>query len=157
MKTLELNRGFVTLLDDEDFERFNRWRWCAARSRAGKPHMYAQRDGGRPGTLYLHRLILDAPRGMQVDHINGNTLDNRRANLRLVTPSQNMQNTTRARVDSRSGVKNVIRRESGNFQVVLRLHGKPYCFGTHADLETARRVAAEARKKLHTHAPVGLL
>lgn len=63
-----------------------------------------QRDG-KERSVRLHRFIMEAPRGIEVDHINHDTLDNRRENLRLVTKSQNQQNIGGAHRDSRSGVR----------------------------------------------------
>ena len=56
---------------------------------------------------YLHRLIMDCPKGMLVDHINGNTLDCRKANLRIVTPAQNGQNQHRLSEQNHSGYRGV--------------------------------------------------
>jgi hypothetical protein len=57
--------------------------------------------------MWLHRMIIDVPGGMMVDHINGNRLDNRRCNLRVCTNRQNCQNQTIARKDNTSGYKGV--------------------------------------------------
>lgn len=82
---IELTRGLVAIVDREDFERFYMRRWYADFVR-GK-YAYARSRKGM-----LHRLIMGAKRGEVVDHINGNTLDNRRANLRKCSHAENMRN-----------------------------------------------------------------
>lgn len=78
--------GLVALVDDEDAERVVTMKWRVFLGNLG--HLYA---AGSRNTL-MHRFILDAPKGMQVDHINGDGLDNRRSNIRLATISQNLAN-----------------------------------------------------------------
>lgn len=107
MKEISLTRGKVALVDDEDFERVNQYKWCA--DRAG----YAVRGAPHPTeprkriTVRLHRFILGFEYGDKrfVDHANLNKLDNRRANLRECTTSQNTSN--QARRDNQSGYRGV--------------------------------------------------
>lgn len=54
-------------------------------------------ETGKPGAEWLHRFILQPPHGMVCDHINGDGLDNRRENLRIVTPAENLKNTYKTR------------------------------------------------------------
>jgi hypothetical protein len=77
------------IIDDDCFEYLSQWRW---RCKRVKNTSYACRNlhGGR--TLFMHRVIMDAPPGLDVDHINHNGLDNRRSNLRIVTRSENLWN-----------------------------------------------------------------
>jgi hypothetical protein len=94
MKTIPLTRGYFTIVDDQDYYNIMQWKWCV------KPHgrtAYAIRRIGlghnRQTTAYLHHFIVGTPSlGFEVDHIDGNGLNNTRANLRLVTHSENMQN-----------------------------------------------------------------
>jgi hypothetical protein len=66
-------------------------------------------DDGKRLTLYLHRLLTDAPPHLKVDHVNGDTLDNRRHNLRLATNQQNMENRPKgANRNSKSGIRGVV-------------------------------------------------
>lgn len=79
-----------TLLDDEDYPNFQEYKYyCDGRG-------YARRGiktDGIKSTRALHREIIDCPDNMMVDHINHDTLDNRRCNLRIVTTNQNQQNS----------------------------------------------------------------
>lgn len=92
-KRIPLTQGKFAIVDDEDFDWLNQWKWYAARR--GKVY-YAVRGirikGKRHG-IQMHRLILEPPLGLEPDHINNDGLDNRRANLRLCTRSQNRANS----------------------------------------------------------------
>jgi hypothetical protein len=87
-KEIQLTQGKVSIVDDEDFETLRWFRWCYM-SRG-----YAVRSsyGERREMLYLHRVIMQAPPGLLVDHINGDKLDNRRENLRLCSARENLRN-----------------------------------------------------------------
>jgi hypothetical protein len=92
MRKIALTRGFVALVDDEDWPAVSQYKWYCLR-RHDIP--YAARGGrrGEPRTVYMHRQILaPVPPGMHVDHINHDGLDNRRCNIRTLTPSQNSMN-----------------------------------------------------------------
>lgn len=102
MKQILLTQGFVALVDDEDYEVLAALSWTPAHRGSGVYAVHYKRRKGEPRTCTLmHRLILDAPPGLQVDHANGNTLDNRRSNIRLATRSQNQANSRRTRGASR--------------------------------------------------------
>lgn len=90
---IPLGRNLVALVDAQDAEWLSCYRWRAIRIRNT---WYAVRDGGEK-LLYMHRLILDAPDGLVVDHRDGNGLNNTRANLRLVTVRENNINATKRR------------------------------------------------------------
>lgn len=87
---IPLTRGKFAIIDDEDAERVNQFTWFFG------PQGYAARQGERDGDkrtlIHLHRVIMNAPATMQVDHINGDTLDNRKSNLRLCTHAENVIN-----------------------------------------------------------------
>jgi hypothetical protein len=89
VRKIVLTQGFVALVDDEDFERVveaGSWRVHKRGARRWASHTGAQKD------ILLHRFILDAQPGQQVDHVNGDGLDNRRANLRWATSAENSAN-----------------------------------------------------------------
>ena len=107
MKEIPLTQGRVALVDDRDFDRLSQYNWqVAIRNHTA----YAAMDiGGRRNRkrIYMHRMIMDAPDNMTVDHINGDGLDNRRENLRLATRQQNVANRLRTRKQTHSKYRGV--------------------------------------------------
>lgn len=92
MKTIKLTQGKYALIDDEDFERLNQVKW---HSHEDKNTWYAARSeyiNGRQKTIRMHRLIMNAPPDKQVDHRDGNGLNNQKGNLRYATNLQNTRN-----------------------------------------------------------------
>lgn len=97
MKRIVLNNGDSCLVDDVDYPQLAQFKWSIHRGYfRGKGTLYAARwftdAGGRRKALLMHREILDAPKGMLVDHRNHNGLDNRRSNIRLCDSSKNQAN-----------------------------------------------------------------
>lgn len=95
MREIPLTMGLVAIVDDEDFERMSCWKWHAFKSSSG--HVYAARNSSGAGGvkrrhIFMHRVIARTPDELDTDHINGNGLDNRRANLRPVDRTRNMWN-----------------------------------------------------------------
>ena len=86
--TIPLTQKKVALVDAVDYERVNRYRWCAGR--VGNQWYAYRKHYGK--TLRMHQFIMNPPKGMVVDHANGNGLDNRRDNLRLCTKLENAWN-----------------------------------------------------------------
>ena len=87
MKTIKLTQGQEAMVDDEDFEELSRYKWYAQKIRNV---FYATRT--TQSKIRMHRFICNAPKVLQVDHIDGNGLNNCRSNLRIVTNRQNSQN-----------------------------------------------------------------
>ena len=93
MKQIKLTQGEVALVDEEDFEELNQYKWCV--NKKCYNGFIAVRNEGKPPhrqTIYMHRAIINCPKGSEVDHINHNPLDNRRCNLRICTKAQNQYN-----------------------------------------------------------------
>lgn len=100
-KLIPLSRGRFAKVSPEDFKALSAVRWYCQHGGG-----YAVRTKRNPGgtkagqrVIYMHRVILKAPPGVTVDHINGDPLDNRRSNLRLATKRQNLLNGQRQRSD----------------------------------------------------------
>jgi len=144
---IPLTRGYVARVDPEDFERVAVFRWHAT-DRGG---IYAARNirvDGHPTKVSMHRFIMAAGSGFVVDHINGDTLDNRKANLRVCTQRQNCRNQRPPRSNS-SGFKGVsFDRDSGKWKAYIRHNGRLHNLGRHATAEEAAQaynVAARER------------
>ena len=95
----------------------------------------------------MHRLITGASYGIEVDHINGDRLDNRRSNLRLCTKAENTRNKVQQK-HNRFGLKGVSFK-CGKFYAQIQAHGKKYCLGYHSTPEEAHQAYCEAAFRLH--------
>lgn len=95
MSYIELTKGKRAIVDNEDFDYLNQWKWCYVGSGYVMRRKYLGGGRGNEKAEYIlmHRLIAGTPKDMDTDHINGDGLDNRRSNLRVCTTSQNMGNT----------------------------------------------------------------
>lgn len=143
-KELTLSKGKATaLVDDEDFAMLCHRTWTY--SPLG--YAYTRTTSNYKSTcFYLHRVIMGAKKGEIVDHINGDKLDNRRANLRVGTQRQNLANTGMSK-NNTSGYKGVIRQKNKWVaQIYYRLNGKRnnIHLGTY---ETAKEAALAYDKK----------
>lgn len=106
MKEIKLTNGVVTLVDDEDFEMLSKVTWYFRKEGYAVGNLPSPSKGVYPKVL-MHRYILNAPKGSQVDHVNENKLDNRRENLRLATASTNKANSGMRSINT-SGYKGVV-------------------------------------------------
>lgn len=141
------------VVEQDDLSKIERFRWSISwRGKADRRRPYiitqACTVGGRPRkVLLLHRLLMDAPKGMEVDHINGDAFDNTRKNLRLVTKAQQMQNVA---THNPTGYRNVYK--SGSmWSAVVTTNGTSYWGGTFSDIEAAAQAATELRAQVFTH------
>lgn len=138
MKLVSLTQGYFAMVDDEDFERLSSIPWYAL---VLEKTVYACgriKAGGVTSRVYMHRVILDAPRGMQVDHVDGNGWNNLRSNLRLATRAQNNANmATRKGTSQFKGV--YLRGDTGKWCARVKQHGDVTYLGCFTNEEDAAR------------------
>lgn len=146
---IPLTKGYVAIVDAIDADLVtNLWFFSSGQGRAG----YAQRNINNKG-IKLHRIILSRILGRELisseiaDHANGDTLDNRRSNLRLATLLQNSQNVKR-RIDNTSGYKGVYwKKDKNKWAARLRINNKCIWLGCFDSAEDAYFAYCEAAKK----------
>lgn len=152
MKEIQLTQGKVALVDDEDYESVNCFLWYARRN---KRKFYAlsrtKSLDGKYIPISMHRFILDAPTGKQVDHIDGNGLNNTKVNLRLVNNSENHQN--RDAVLGLSKYKGVgWHRRVNKWYAHIKLNGRHMHLGYFDVEEEAARIYDRVALQIFTHA-----
>ena len=149
VKSIELTQGRQTIVDSDDYIKFGQVKWyygCGG---------YAIRNRNKEGadsynrvTVLLHREIMNAEQGSMIDHINGDTLDNRKENLRFCTSSQNNINQ-KLRKDNKSGFKGVIwNKEAKKWRAEVGCKGKSVFVGDFMNLQEAARAYDKAAIEL---------
>lgn len=127
MRKISLTQGKEALVDDQDYDWLNQWKWYFEK----RPNTgYARRtirENGNKSYVYMHRMIMSASLGAQVDHINGNGLDNQRINLRTCSQSGNQRNRQK-NIRSISQYKGVSPL-SGKWRAQIRYDGKKHHLG----------------------------
>ena len=144
MAQIPLNRGLFAIVDDGDYFELNKFRWVVVSTKAG----YYAINRSKLGIILMHRLILNAPDGFDVDHKNGNRLDNRRENLRVCTRSQNLYNQKKK---NRSGYKGVIFNpcQKKPYIVMISIAGKLTYIGNYLTAKHAATVYDDAARQYH--------
>lgn len=121
----------TVLLDQDDFDRVGQYTWCVIYRRPGLFH--AMRKENKK-TVFMHRFILNLHSGdPDVDHINGNGLDNRKENLRLASPRMNALNSDRSRNAK------IIEAHGNRFRVRPFVNGKRTFIGSFTTYEEAEQ------------------
>lgn len=111
MKEIKLTQGQVALVDDEDYDYLNQWKWELS-TKSNKMIRYVIRrlydENRKRLVIRMHRVIMNTPENLVVDHINHNPLDNRKSNLRNCTSKENSRNKTKSGSSGYLGVSYVI-------------------------------------------------
>lgn len=150
MKEIKLTQGKTALVDDEDYNIANQYRWYA--DKHGNTY-YARRDiveNGVKTRIYMHSFILGTPKGKETDHINHNGIDNRKVNMRICTHAENARNTKPFGNDSRylgvSYKKDGYRKKP--WRATIKIGGEQKSLGVHETEEDAARAYDIKAKEL---------
>lgn len=137
MKTITTRSGFEIKVDEADYDELLRRDWRIYETRSGYRYAVTWVDGIRQ---YMHRMLCEA-KGRFVDHINGDTLDNRRSNLRPATPAQNAQNT-HCEPKSNTGKRFIHRNKRGRYVARVIRDGTAHYLGCFVSIEAAESALA---------------
>lgn len=142
MKIIQLTQGQVALIDDEDFEEVNQYKWHAERRLHG---FYARRTDKLGNHHYLHRFLMGNPEGQVIMHLNGNGLDNRRSNLQRGNQIQNGRGHWNRPGKKSRGV--TFCKQTSRFKAQINHGGNMISIGRYDTLEEAMRARdAKARE-----------
>jgi len=151
-RRIPLTQGKYAIVDPEDYQRINKYRWYPVK---GHNTVYAIRldkwvKGRKRKSYFMHRQIMRVPDGMVCDHINGNGLDNRKANLRPGTYAQNSWNRAKTKVKSYSKYKGVsMRKKDRKWEAQICVNGKRIHLGRFKNQIEAAKAYDAAAKKYH--------
>jgi hypothetical protein len=142
-KSIFLSNGKECLVDDDDYQWASQYKW----HESGKGYALRNKQvNGRSATVRMHRELLQVHQGLEVDHINGNRLDNRRSNLRPATRQENVRNR-KVQKNNKCGFKGVSC-EKGRFRAYICVNNKLIHLGMFTTAEEAARARDKAEKEL---------
>jgi hypothetical protein len=141
MKLISLTKGKFTMVDDEDFDKLSKYKWMATTQRKTS---YAGRDlslgGGKSKRIYMHSILAKTPKGFVTDHIDGNSLNNQKKNLRVCTNAENLRNSGKPITNS-SGFKGVsFHKQTGKYRARITLNRKEIYLGEYKSKEVAHEI-----------------
>ncbi len=150
MRQITLTQGKIALVDDDDFERLNQWKWYAIRCKTKcRDIWYAVRGlkvDGKLRRIYMHREIAAVAEIPEVDHQDGNGLHNCRQNLRPATLAQNRHNQHK-RLGCTSRFKGVsFNKNAGKWEAQIKNSGRRIYLGYFGDETMAARTYDEAAR-----------
>lgn len=150
MKEIQLTKGYTAIVDDEDFERINAFKWRVLPSGDNLYGSRTEQKNKKKSNILMHRLILGiTDKSIKIDHKNGNGLDNRKENLRSSTRNQNARNLTRKRSNNTSGYRGVsFEKYSGKWMAYIYVEGKQKKLGRYLDQLDAAKAFDKAAKEL---------
>lgn len=146
---------FKFIIDKEDITKCEEYNWELCKSHRnveGKNwgtyyYAYSSKTKKHPKQILLHRLVTDCPKGFDVDHIDKNTYNNRKSNLRICTRSENLCNR-KMQINNSSGVVGVTWSKKDNkWMAYIMLHKKFINLGYFTDINKAAKVRKQVEQK----------
>ena len=148
MKLIPLTQGLFTQVDNEDYEFLNQWKWWVLKGNNTDYAMRRVRHGGKLKAIMMHRLLLNTPENMDVDHRDHNGLNNQKLNLRNCTRTQNQMHQKKRKNIKYKGVSFYKRYNKFRVQITIS-KGNRKQLGYYNSEEQAARVYDETAKKYH--------
>lgn len=148
VKEIVLTRGQVAIVDDEDFERLNQFKWYA---HLGGGRFYGARNDTRENgysKIYLHREVVGAKAGDIVDHIDQESLHDWRSNLRVCDRSRNALNHRRYS-NNTTGYIGVAIENGNSFRAYRYINGRTIFGGLYKDIIECAKKSDEIAKEFH--------
>lgn len=147
MKSIPLTQGKVALIDDEDLLKLSKYKWYAHKDgKTWYAERHSERVNGKSHKIKMHRCIITPPHGMEIDHLNGDGLDNRRENLRVVTHRINLQNRHDTKTSKYPGVS--WDKNKQKWRADIRIDGKRHHLGLYRDEDIAGIIYSGACREL---------
>ena len=148
MKKIQLTQNKFTIVDDEDYGELNKRNWYANLNRSVKTYYAVRKDYQlNKKNIHMHRVIMNCPKDKFIDHINGNTLDNRKENLRICTGTQN-QGNMKIHKDNASGIKGITWDKSRKkWKAQISINNKSKHLGLFSDKLKAKAAYTKAAKQ----------
>lgn len=151
VKEIPLTKGYIALVDDEDYEWLMQWKWHYEDSEVGYARSFEKVDG-RQVQFKMHQKIMEQCghnlTGFEVDHVDGNGLNNRKSNLRLATRIQNARNR-KVNKNNTSGYKGVSLLPHGRWISYITHQKRRITIGLYDTREEAARAYNEVATILH--------
>lgn len=142
-KEIKLTKGQVALVDDEDYELVMQYKWWA--NKQGSSFRACKNRTKRDSYIYMHQLIM---KNKIIDHIDGNSLNNQKYNLRICSRIQNQQNMKKHQ-DNQTGFKGIVLdKRDGIYSARIRFQNKSISLGRFKTPEEAAKAYDKAAKEL---------
>ena len=149
-KEIILTQGKVAIVDDEDYDYLNQFKWCANKMK-GKFYVVGNilLPTNKKTRTSMHRFIMKPEKCMVIDHLDGNPLNNQKNNLRICTHAENMRNS-KININNKSGYKGVsYQKDRNNYRASIKFNNKKINIGDFIDPIDAARAYNAAALKYH--------
>jgi hypothetical protein len=150
-KEIQLTQGKVAIVDDDMYDYLMQWKWFASKQKNDK--FYVGRSipvsKNKQTIIYMHRFIMKPNKGMVIDHLDGNPLNNQKNNLRICTNAENTRNS-KININNKSGYKGVSYQENrNNYRAQIEFNNKKINIGDFIDPIDAAKAYNAAAVKYH--------